>query len=255
MTAIITLTYGIASLSGDWPDLAATLIPASLQADDALAQEVQARFPRSSVITPRASTRFRKATIDRPGTTLRSIRLPDALLRSESLICLVDLDRVSPSGPFVLDLMARFAAPFDRFRLIASRDRSSLVTEVNLARRFDRVIIARTIEGERILVSTTDMIAGELVALTLSEDRLPKDRALRSPWEDEIVQRATELELGVRFPGEIAIVCAEEDRLSLFSEAVAALHLRVGIDISSLPSHYGYVMGEHIRVTYKERTP
>jgi hypothetical protein len=51
-------------------------------------------------------------------------------------------------------------------------------------------------------VATPDLIAAELVWLVLAEGIDQEDEPV-GPWEDATVQRATELELGVRLPGQI----------------------------------------------------
>jgi hypothetical protein len=52
---------------------------------------------------------------------------------------------------------------------------------------------------------TGDPIAADLLGLSLSRDPNAGDEELIGPWEDAIVQRATELEVGVRLPSDISL--------------------------------------------------
>jgi hypothetical protein len=160
-------------------------------------------------------------------------RLDRRVASAAHLVAAVDLDRVGSRGPFVLDLLARYVSPIDRARLLASRRRFEAVARVNLLRRFDWIVIRRRFAQGEVWIETGDAIAGELVCLALSEDLLPAGRAVAAPWEDDLVQRATELDLGVRYPGEIRIDVSNERALRHLEPVIAALHLRLGIDISS----------------------
>ena len=159
------------------------------------------------------------------------MRLPASLLDATRLICVVDLDRVAKTGPFVLDLLARYVSPVDRLRIIASRERSVLVTEVNLAQRIDSIVISRMVDGQRVNVVTSDLVAGELSALTLSEMVVGGQRQWQTPWEDAVVQRATELELGARIPNDIRVIAQNPVTLPVVASTLTALHLRMGIDV------------------------
>ena len=60
--------------------------------------------------------------------------------------------------------------------------------------------------ADYLLAATCDPVAAELFALALSEGVLGSDLAFTGPWEDPVVQRATELELGVVVPHQIELV-------------------------------------------------
>lgn len=206
------------------------LAPSTMRADDRLVGLVREQLPSARALVPRRMTRYRRVSIDTPGAKLGAIRLPEAILAPGMLVCVADLDRLPPSGPFALDLLARFVSPLDRIRLLASRERSGLVAEVNLARRFDRVILATTLRGERMWLATDDMVTGELTALALSESQLPANRERVNPWEDEVVQRATDFALGARYPGDIRAHVAAGANDRVMNDLLAALQLRIGID-------------------------
>jgi hypothetical protein len=161
------------------------------------------------------------------------VRLDRRVVAATHLVALVDLDRVGSRGPFVLDLLLQYVTPVDRMKILASPRRIEEIAKINLVHRFDRIVITRRYAQGEVWIETTDAIAGELTCLALSEDLLPAGRSVAAPWEDELVQRATELDLGVRYPGEIRIDVGTERALRHFEPAISALHLRLGIDISS----------------------
>jgi hypothetical protein len=197
--------------------------------DDALAQVIRRQHPRSSVMVPRFALRYRPVALKQPSSTLQQVNLPVGLLDASRLVGVVDLDAVAQRGPFVLDLLARYVSPVDRLRILASRDRAVVVAEVNLARKLDLVVISCTLRGQRVFAATNDLIAGELVALALGEMVIGGERQWQTPWEDAVVQRATEMELGARFPGDITIASDDQATSPVVAATTAALHLRLGI--------------------------
>jgi hypothetical protein len=54
-------------------------------------------------------------------------------------------------------------------------------------------------------VATSDQIAAELVGLAIRQAKRDAADEEVGPWQDPLVQRATELDLGVRVPAQIAI--------------------------------------------------
>jgi hypothetical protein len=168
--------------------------------------------------------------VDLPGGG-RTVRLDRELVDAKSVAIVINLDRVGTTGPFALDLLARYLSPIDRARLLVSPVKLDIVARLNLIRPVDRFMVARTMTSGMVWIETRDPIAAELVSLALSEDLLPESRARQSPWEDDLVQRATELELGARYPGDIRLNYEANDDHPHVKEAIAALHLRIGIDI------------------------
>lgn len=215
------------------------VLPSSLGAtDEALSAFVQTRTAtggETSVVLPSRKPTFQRLRTMHPEATFR---LPGILATAQTCIALVNLDLVAPRGPFVLDLLARYLYPLDRARILFAPNRSTSIVELNRARQFDAIVIAVTIDGARIWLETRDLIAAELAALALSEGTLPQHRRHLSPWEDELVQLATERLPGARYPGDIRLSFPESDRQTTLGRAISSLHLRVGIDISTVSDHY-----------------
>jgi hypothetical protein len=153
------------------------------------------------------------------------------LVDAPNVMAVINLGRVGATGPFALDLLARYLSPIVRARLIVSLDKLDIIARLNQVRPIDWFLIVRSTTRGPIWIETRDPIAAELAALALSEKMLPADRARQSPWEDDLVQRATELELGARYPGDIRLEYEANDADPDVKEAIAALHLRIGIDI------------------------
>lgn len=217
---------------------AVAILPSTLDRVDPLAREVATRLGGgASVVTPsglggRLRGQVAWRTVDvraiEPSTDLDRVILPAGLADAAGAIVACDLDRVAARGPYVLDVAAAYVAPRTRLRLHASRERLHAVAEVDLAVRWRGAIVALTVGGERRFIGVADPIAGELVALALSEKVRADDRSLVGPWEDPIVQRATELHLGVLLPETIDLI-VEPESDPVGSAVAAHLALRLGV--------------------------
>ncbi|MDQ4045066.1 MAG: hypothetical protein M3173_06430 [Chloroflexota bacterium] len=81
-------------------------------------------------------------------------------------------------------------------------------------------------------LAATDPIAAELWALALAERWLGCDVEMQGPWEDPAVQRATELEVGIRIPSDMVLRAASDTPLpavarELLHEAASRLGMHV----------------------------
>ncbi len=146
----------------------------------------------TDLATPEASERF--ATVSIP----TDIAGPAAL-------CLA-VDASDPSS--VLETLAAFTRP--RQALAARLDRRRLGLAAELAAPLHpRLILVHSMLGSRHLIAATaDRIAAELVVLAWRHDAADEERDPVGPWEDRLVQRATELDLGVHLPAHIRVVLA-----------------------------------------------
>ena len=125
------------------------------------------------------------------------------------------------------DLVARYLTPVDRLRVLGGSTRSA-TAEVTLARRPDFCLVARRIAGMHLLVVTEDVVAAELMTLALVDEDFLAEHRLTGPWEDDVVQRATELDLGVRLPQEIRVDVVG-DMPEAVSGTLARVLSRIGI--------------------------
>lgn len=197
------------------------ILPSSLDAHDPVAELVADTLPsgaESSILTPitgGAAHRafflptvlgeWRDAPVPAEGAALDTVLFPTPLLRAAHRIIAVDIVEVARHGPFVLDLAARYTHPRNRVRLVGDRQRPSLAAEVTSALSFDLVVMALILPEGTAFATTTDLIAGELLALALAERCFGTTKSFSGPWEDPVVQRATELHLGALLPANIRL--------------------------------------------------
>ena len=160
----------------------------------------------------------------------QTIRIDARLLSGKPLWTVTDVDAVRGGGPFVLDLLARYVHPVSRFRFLGRQARADAVVDVNLAVHIATSVIGKEFGTFALVGMTSDPIAAELLALAIADEDLPPDHSVIGPWEDRVVQRATELELGVRIPRELS--------LSIIGAATVATHAvieRVSSRIGVMP--------------------
>ncbi len=197
------------------PGVRPLLVPSTGEREDMLLRiaedELRAgnAFPEVSV-----PARGRWALVGRHWTTVeirapdlprRRVRISKALGDGEPwIIC--DVDAVARTGPFILDVFSRHLHPLDRLRLLADRQRERRAADLNLAIRPIWNVIGGHAGTRYLLAAGRNPVAAELFALALSEHVLGPDLVFTGPWEDPVVQRATELELGVVGPHQIELV-------------------------------------------------
>ncbi len=224
------------------------VLPSSLLRTDRLAQAVRQELRRGGIDThlvlpanpvaalirrsPRGSgERWAEVEIRTPDRPSVTVRLPARLTRDMSIWSVTDVDRVGGTGPYVLDLVARYLHPASRFRQIATPRRADAAVDLNLAVMPSRFVVGKTLGGRAVVGLTTDAIAAELFALALADEDLPPNRSVAGPWEDRVVQRATELELGIQIPRQLAIDIAGQPREGI-REAIGRVAGRIGVPLA-----------------------
>jgi hypothetical protein len=201
---------------------ATVILPSSMDQLDPVAAEVLARLPHDadgSIVVPVSGAAARRAflsptvlgdwrdmPIKAPAGKLQSALMPGAVASAEHRVVAVDVVEIARHGPFVLDLATRYLHPRQRVRVVADSARSELAAEIASAVRFDLHVVSLILPEGAFLAATSDPIAAELVALALAERCIGSTRAFTGPWEDAVVQRATELELGVLLPSRIRLL-------------------------------------------------
>lgn len=153
----------------------------------------------------RSADYWRTIPLDQPGTMLASVALPAALLAAGSAIYVVHSRRDRRDDPLALDLLARFVHPRLALLLRADADRAGLTAEINLAARPRLILLRASLPPWSLVVATTDLVAAELFGLAFREHFLPPGTEITGPWEDRLVQRATELELGAAVPDQLEL--------------------------------------------------
>ena len=237
------------------------LVPSTLDQGDSLVGAVQrgfrARSVASSVVVPERSIRLGTGVLSRqrpvwkgahlalPDKPYHEVLLPARLLEADAVIFVTYVNAVARTGPFQLDLLSRYLRPRHRLRQLVDPDRAGLAAEVNLALQPGWCIVGCDVPPG-IVAITRDRIAGELIALCLAERFFDRRVEFASPWEDRVVQRATELELGARTPGEIWIDIMGEAMDTREGDAVRAI-------VALVRERIGIVSGESTGVADDSR--
>lgn len=225
------------------------LLPSSLDGKDPFLGIVESALPEVSqpfTILPVSGAAARRAFltpnvigrwIDRPvkiqDGDLNAITWPQDLAQADHRIVVTDVVEVARKGPFVLDLSARYIHPRQRMRLLASSQREAQAAEIASALSIDIFAVYLAQRDGLVLAVTTDIIAAELVALAMSELCVGSPRSFTGPWEDPVVQRATELELGVLLPNRLRLIVDGPDRSSHWSQRIVE-HIRLRLGIPAL---------------------
>jgi len=171
---------------------------------------------------------------------LSAVRLHRDIVDAGTLIAVNDLTGEKGSRPTIaLGIWGRYTDVRDRlgYRLSAA-DRGA-AAEIALAVRPRWVIVADRWQGSFVAFVTDDQIVAELAGLALKQIKEGELAEPIGPWEDQLVQRATELGLGVRLPSEIAVrgyvgsgrTSASREAVMLLVDAIA---LKLGVTETSV---------------------
>jgi hypothetical protein len=137
--------------------------------------------------------------IDAGAQRLHAVKMPAALIDAQRLIAIVDVRGIDDRRPVVaLGLWTLFAHPIVRAGARFAGARDGLIAEIALAVHPDRYVVIDSdrAHGLTFVIATADPIAADLMVLALRQGRARVRGA--GPWEDPLVQAATELDLGVR---------------------------------------------------------
>lgn len=224
------------------------LMPSSMDGKDPFVGLVQSALPeitssfvtlpvsgpaaRRAFFTPSVLSHWIDRPVRAPDASVGSITIPQDIAQADHRIIVTDVVEVARRGPFVLDLPARYLHPRQRMRLIASGEREALAAEVASAFPLDLFAVYLAQREGVILAVTSDIVSAELVALAMSELCTGSPRSFAGPWEDPVVQRATELEMGVLLPDRISLVSDGPDRSEYWAQRIVD-HIRLRIGISN----------------------
>jgi hypothetical protein len=131
------------------------------------------------------------------------VRLPDSIVRANAIVGVNDVRRETGARPtLAIGIWSRFAGPRERLGARLGTLEQGLAAEIALAFQPAVILLADTWRGLTVVVATSDQVAAELVGLAV---RGTDGDEQIGPWQDPLVQRATELNLGVLLPDRIAI--------------------------------------------------
>ncbi|HYJ13193.1 MAG TPA: hypothetical protein VEW66_06360 [Thermomicrobiales bacterium] len=158
------------------------------------------------------------------------VSLPTRLTKAQVVWTVSDIDVVGGRGPYVLDLPVRYANPRTRLSLLGSQNRALLAVSILRARPVELHLIVCRFPAFTLLATSSDPIAAELFSLALVDEELPGGTQVIGPWEDDFVQRASELELGVRLPSDLHVV-VQGIRQPVIEAMIGRIVARMGMEV------------------------
>jgi hypothetical protein len=203
----LTLAIGDARLSDDHRPILSWCV-----------ESIGASFKTTQIVAPTklamsgwvrsARTRDTWAAVD---VSDRSDRLDIAWFRREladasTLIAINEVPAGKVNEPLVLGMWAMFAHPRQRIGALAGDDRTGLRAELAVAVRPSLVILLGESHERPLVIAAQDQLAAELLGRALQSIDLPDpfDEAV-GPWELPLIQRATELNIGIKLPLQLNI--------------------------------------------------
>jgi hypothetical protein len=170
-----------------------------------------------SIALPPAAERF------------RSVQIPRVLAEIGDRCLITALSGpVGDSDDRPMLALAAYAHPGQALTARFSREHPGALAELATALRCRFYLCVGAHGGLRVAIATPDLIAADLVWLALRDEA----GEVLGPWQDPLVQRATELELGVRIPAELRLLVrtAKSDQLDPAPLCmIERVRLRLGI--------------------------
>jgi hypothetical protein len=180
----------------------------------------------------RRSDHWTEVDIDAGAQRLHSVKMPAALIDAQRLIAIDDVRGIDGDRPVVaLGLWTLFAHPVVRAGARFAGARDGLIAEIALTVHPDRYVIidSERPQGLTFVIATADPIAADLMVLALRQGRARVRGA--GPWEDPLVQAATELDLGARTFDQIDIDAVISPTLSPDRRELTAELLTVAAEL------------------------
>jgi hypothetical protein len=142
----------------------------------------------------------------------RSDRLTVAWLRkelvgAETVVAINKVVAGKLNEPLVLGMWAMFAHPRQRIGALAGDDRTGLRAELAVAVHPKLTILLGESQERPLIIATQDQLAAELTGRALQSLNMPDPYGEAvGPWELPLIQRATELNIGIKLPRQLDIV-------------------------------------------------
>ena len=130
--------------------------------------------------------------------------------RARFLVCGLPGSRAA-GNPRPIHSLVAYAHPRQRLANRLAPPKSGAAAEIALALRPHFVLLVGKYQGRPLAVGTPNVVAAELVWLALAALDGAQPDASPGPWEDPVVQRSTELGLGLRLPHQIELRSRSSD--------------------------------------------
>jgi hypothetical protein len=167
--------------------------------------------------------------------TLPHAILPTRLISATSIVLLVDVRQAdSPRPALALGSWREFLHPKQRLLLALAARRLVVDPEIAALIQPRAIMLIHAWDQGFLVQVCPDRIASELLGLAIHQATRCPAALSTGPWEDPIIQRATELDLGIRLPTDLIIEWRwlgpgdqkDEDRSVELAEMVAS---RLGV--------------------------
>lgn len=133
-------------------------------------------------------------------------RLPSTLDRQRDIRLINDLTAPRRTGrPLVIGAWSGFAHPFQRAGAFLDWDRDGLTPEIASAVRPAQILLGLRWSMGDMLLSGSDQVATEVAARAVGVVQADPGTIEAGAWEHPLVQRGTEIQLGVATPAQIRV--------------------------------------------------
>lgn len=151
--------------------------------------------------------RYRKVQIAMPGAKFKVLKVHQDIAKARKLIGACPIEGSDVPGQLAIGMWTSYIDPLLGIPLLHPNRREPGVADVALALSPSLVgtLLMNTFKGYVVMAWSSDLIAAELAALAIFAVTRPTDLSRRAPWEDPVVQRATELDLGVQSPSALVL--------------------------------------------------
>jgi hypothetical protein len=198
---------------------------------------VPSRTIAGSLLSVRQPTRWTSVPVSASAEWLDHASILSALATADPIIFVNALDSRRRWSSPVIGSWVRFAHPRQRLAAAATDQREGLTVEIASAFRPALILLIDAGNDPPLVITSNDQIAAELAALAVQDlHHLPNDDVqMVGPWEHPLIQRATELGLGVTWPGALhlrAIWTGEDDESARTQFLAFVEHIRTRLGIS-----------------------
>lgn len=172
-------------------------------------RSVQIAVPSHSdrQLFPWRGTGFQLLQTDRPDAERGEVSLRSDVANAASLvgIATTPIKAAAVLGPLAIGGWTRFAGPAIALPLLYPSRREARTADVAavLGRLIRVSMLVTRAQGYVVLIASPDLVACELGGLAIVSWTLDSDPGRTLPWEDKVVQRAYELDLGASTPDQI----------------------------------------------------
>ncbi len=211
--------YGIVTVSGPrtgrkFVEAAALGLSSQVPAKHLQTRERAGRKELTALVN---RSRWAECELGDRAPRLTTVRLPIEVVEAKAIVVVSSLLAWASDRPVItLGLWSLLVSPVHRLGAAITGHREGLTAELALAVQPTLAVVVDRIPSIGLFAAyaTVDQIASELAGLAGWQLRQPGVAEHSNPWEDALVQRATELQLGVQLPSELNLIFAFSPKLA-----------------------------------------